>query len=209
LIESFYSFNAKIVKKIPAAYTDNSIDFHKLIFFGNFFKLYLFVKINIDINDSKISALKGMTLPETGPVKKTAMFMTSFVKESRNNVNMTSAVLEKGEEIIKTILLCVAGFTPRNNIDVFADIFIAFNGKYPSEFVVWMKLLETMPNFPTPYISQIDKTNFMRGIIRLVGVNLCMQYPYKSNFHQFQRKSQQTLGSRSYSKVCDQMSWID
>lgn len=106
-----------------------------------------------------------MTLPETGPVKKTTMFMASFVKESRNNVHMTNAILEKGEEIIKTILLCVAGFTPRNNIDVFADIFIALNSKYPSEFVVWMKLLET-PNFPTPYIHENDKLNFMRGIIR-------------------------------------------
>lgn len=91
LIESFYSFNAKIVKKAPVVYMDNEIDFNKLIFY----------------------AMKGMILPETGSVKKTVMFLSAFIKESRNQINMTNAILLKGEEIIKTTLLCIGGFTSR------------------------------------------------------------------------------------------------
>lgn len=34
LLESFYSLNTKIVKKIPTAYTSENMDFMKLIDFG-------------------------------------------------------------------------------------------------------------------------------------------------------------------------------
>jgi hypothetical protein len=109
--------------------------------------------------------LKGVTLPETGSIKKSASFIATFVKESRNHISMTNTVLVKGEDIIKTSLLCIAGAIPRVNVDVFGDVFIALNTKYPSEFIVWMKILET-PNFPTAYINPDEKTNFMKSIIR-------------------------------------------
>lgn len=35
LLESFYSLNTKIVKKIPTAYTNENMDFLKLIDYGN------------------------------------------------------------------------------------------------------------------------------------------------------------------------------
>lgn len=110
-------------------------------------------------------ALKGITLPETGAIKKTTMFIATFVKESRNHVNMTNMVLLKGEEIIRTVLLCIAGITPRINVDVFGDIFIALNSKYPSEFIVWMKVLETQ-GFPTAYMGHEEKVMFLKSIIR-------------------------------------------
>lgn len=112
-----------------------------------------------------IPALKAITLPETGAIKKSASFIATFVRESRNHVNMTNTVLLKGEEIIRTVLLCIAGYTPRVNVDVFGEIFIALNGKYPSEFIAWMKILEA-PNFPTAFIAQQEKTYFMRAIIK-------------------------------------------
>lgn len=130
------------MKKIPAAYDDH-MDFHKLVLY----------------------ALKGMTLPETGPVKRTTMFLSSFVKVSRNHPQMTSTILEKGEDIIRTTLLCIAGFTPRPNVDVFGEVFISLNSKYPLEFVAWMKMLE-IPNFPTHFISAEDKSIFMKSVIK-------------------------------------------
>lgn len=78
---------------------------------------------------------------------------------------MTNAVLMKGEEIVKIVVLCISGITPRVNVDVFGDVFIALNSKYPSEFIVWMKILE-VPNFPTTYINHTEKINFMKAIIR-------------------------------------------
>ncbi|KAG5682378.1 hypothetical protein PVAND_011734 [Polypedilum vanderplanki] len=143
LVESFYALNTKIVKKIPGAYTSENMDFIKMMNY----------------------ALKGVTLPETGAIKKSASFIATFVKESRNHINMTNTVLLKGEDIIKTSLMCIAGAIPRVNVDVFGDIFISLNTKYPSEFIIWMKILET-PNFPTTYINPEEKINFMRSIIR-------------------------------------------
>lgn len=80
---------------------------------------------------------------------------------------MTNMILMKGEEIIRTVLLCIAGITPRVNVDVFGDVFIALNAKYPSEFIVWMKILETQ-GFPTNYIGHEEKVTFMKNIIRSV-----------------------------------------
>jgi hypothetical protein len=78
---------------------------------------------------------------------------------------MTNTVLLKGEDIIRTSLLCIAGAIPRINVDVFGDVFIALNSKYPSEFCMWMKILES-PSFPTTYIGQEEKINFMKLIIK-------------------------------------------
>lgn len=78
---------------------------------------------------------------------------------------MTNTILMKGEEIIRTVLLCIAGITPRVNVDVFGDVFIALNAKYPSEFIVWMKILESQ-NFPTAYIAHEEKVMFMKSIIK-------------------------------------------
>lgn len=78
---------------------------------------------------------------------------------------MTSSVLEKGEDIIRTTLMCIGGFTPRPNVDVFGDVFISMNSKYPLEFVVWMKMLE-IPNFPTHFIGAEDKSIFMKSVIK-------------------------------------------
>lgn len=106
-----------------------------------------------------------MQLPEQGALKKSTSFVASFIKESRNHVNMTNTILFQGEEIVRTVIFCIAGVTPRVNVDVFGDVFIALNSKYPSEFVTWMKILET-PGFPTAYIAHEEKTNFMKLIIR-------------------------------------------
>lgn len=78
---------------------------------------------------------------------------------------MTNTILMKGEEMIRTVLLCIAGITPRVNVDVFGDVFIAMNSKYPGEFVAWMKILEVQ-SFPTAYIGHEEKVMFMKSIIR-------------------------------------------
>lgn len=111
--------------------------------------------------------MKGMQLPESGALKKSTSFVATFIKESRNHVNMTNTILFKGEEIVRTVILCIAGITPRVNVDVFGDVFIALNSKYPGEFVQWLKILE-IQGFPTVYISHDDKTNFMKLIIRYI-----------------------------------------
>lgn len=139
------------------------MDFMKIMTYGEIFCNSTAFLSNLNL--SHHSALKGITLPETGVIKKSASFIASFVKESRNNVNMTNMILMKGEEIIRTVLLCIAGITPRVNVDVFGDVFIALNVKYPAEFIVWMKILE-IPSFPSNYIGHEEKIMFMKNIIK-------------------------------------------
>lgn len=86
---------------------------------------------------------------------------------------MTNTILVKGEEIIRTVLLCIAGITPRVNVDVFGDVFIALNAKYPAEFIVWMKILEAQ-SFPTTFIGHEEKVTFMKNIIKYVQSKLFM-----------------------------------
>lgn len=57
------------------------------------------------------------------------------------------------------------GYTPRAHVDVFADIFLALNYKYPSDYTRWIKILEK-PNFPTLFVSQADKELFIKKVLK-------------------------------------------
>lgn len=133
----------QIIKKIPIALNDKCIAYDKLIFY----------------------ALKAMTLPENGPIRTSVQFLSHFILQSRNYPTMTQAVLDAGEDIIRTVVMCVGCVTPRAQVDKFADIFLSVNKKYPSELVAWLKVL-TAPNFPTPLVNDSDKSAFMTQIIK-------------------------------------------
>ncbi|XP_053693724.1 importin-13 [Sabethes cyaneus] len=143
LIETFYSFNTRIVKKMAICYTAVQADCIKLIEY----------------------AMKSMMLPETGPIKKSVGFLSVFIKESRNYPVMMNAVAAQGENLLRTTFLCIGGYTPRAQVDVFADIFLALNYKYPSDFARWIKVLEK-PNFPTFFVGAPDKEQFMKKVIK-------------------------------------------
>lgn len=106
-----------------------------------------------------------MTLPESGAVKHSVMFLQHFIMQSRAMPNATAAVLAKGDHLIQTTLLCIGVHTLRQYVDGFADIFVALNRKYPAELVVWLKILE-VNDFPTNNVSAEDKERFMKSIIR-------------------------------------------
>lgn len=111
------------------------------------------------------TALKAAMLPETGPSKHAVMFLQHFIMQSRALPNVTAAILSKGEEIIQTTILCIAIYTLRTHVDIFAEIFISLNKKYPAELITWLKILE-IPNFPTTNVSYEEKDQFMKAIIR-------------------------------------------
>lgn len=112
-----------------------------------------------------LSAIKVMVLPETGVSKYAVMFLQHFILQSRAYPCETTAVLKKGEELVQATLLCIGVYSQRTHVDVFADIFVAFNKKYPAELIAWLKILE-VNEFPTPSVPSDEKERFMKAIIR-------------------------------------------
>ncbi|XP_050081937.1 importin-13 [Anopheles aquasalis] len=143
LIETFYAFNTRISKKIPICYSEVQIDCMQLVDY----------------------ATKCMMLPEMPPMKKSVAFLTTFIKESPKHPIMGNVVLAQGENILRSTFLCIGGTALRSQVEVFAEIFLALNTRYPTEFVQWMKLLE-IPNFPTAFVSAGEKEQFMRKVIK-------------------------------------------
>uniref|UniRef100_A0A182NUZ9 Importin-13 n=1 Tax=Anopheles dirus TaxID=7168 RepID=A0A182NUZ9_9DIPT len=143
LIETFYAFNTRISKKIPICYSEVQVDCMKLVDY----------------------ATKCIMLPEMGPMKKSVAFITMFVKESTNHPVMMNVILAQGENIVRSTFLCIGGTALRTQVEIFADIFLALNFRYPTQFIQWMKLLE-IQNFPTAYVSASDKEQFMRKVIK-------------------------------------------
>lgn len=82
--------------------------------------------------------------------------------------------MDRGQEIVKTALICVAVRTPRTHVEAFADIFMALNKKYVTETAAWMKILE-VPDFPAPGISETDKEQFLKAILREMSNKRLMQ----------------------------------
>ncbi|XP_065354856.1 importin-13 [Calliphora vicina] len=143
-IEMFYACLMQIIKKIPQSLDDKAIRYDRLIFY----------------------ALKAMTLPENGPIRTSVQFLSHFVMQSRNYAQMTQAVLAAGEEILRTAIVCVACVTPRQQVEKFADIFLAINKKYPAEMSVWLKNIIHVTNFPTPLVDDSEKSKFVTQVIR-------------------------------------------
>lgn len=78
---------------------------------------------------------------------------------------MTQAILELGDQIISGTIMCVALVSPRQQVELFADVFLSLNKKYPAEFVVWMKVLQ-LPEFPSADINPDHKKAFMDAVIK-------------------------------------------
>ncbi|XP_055641378.1 importin-13 [Toxorhynchites rutilus septentrionalis] len=158
LIEAFFMFNTKITKKIPLCYVpQGQAECTKLVEY----------------------AMKGMMLPETGPMKKSVGFLTAFIKESRNLTQMSNAVVSQGENMVRTTFLCLGGYTPRAHVDVFADIFLALNYKYPIDFTRWIEVL-LRPDFPTPFVTANDKDQFIKKVLKeKVNRRLVQEYVRK------------------------------
>lgn len=104
-------------------------------------------------------------LPETGVSKHTVMFLQHFILQSRSFRRATSAIINNGEKLIQTTLMCIAVYSQRTHVEVFADVFVSLNKKYPAELIAWLKVLE-VNEFPTATISAIEKDRFMKAIIR-------------------------------------------
>lgn len=86
---------------------------------------------------------------------------------------------------MQTTLLCIAVYSQRTQVDVFADIFVALNKKYPAELIAWLKVLE-VNEFPTPAISAVEKDHFMKAIIRYALVfysSFCVFQPILTRFY--------------------------
>lgn len=111
------------------------------------------------------TALKAITLPETGPRGHGVAFITHFIMQSRTYNNIYTTVLQKGSDILRTVIMCIGAITPRTHVDTFASIFVALNKNFPSEYIVWMQVLE-MPQYPTHLISDKEKEHFAKALIK-------------------------------------------
>lgn len=140
----FYACLMQIIKKIPQSLDEKAIAYDRLIFY----------------------ALKAMTLPENGPIRTSVQFLSHFVMQSRNYAQMTQAVLASGEDILRRAIVCVVCVTPRQQVEKFADIFLAINKKYPAEMAVWLKNISHNTTFPTPLIGDAEKLKFFTQILR-------------------------------------------
>lgn len=122
-----------------------------------------------------------MVLPESGVAKHSVMFLQHFIIQSRAFRNATNAILKNGEELVQTTLLCIAVYSQRTHVEVFADVFVSLNKKYPAELIAWLKVLE-VNEFPTATISAVEKDRFMKAIIRYV---LSLEFNFFSTFFHF------------------------
>lgn len=87
--------------------------------------------------------------------------------QSRAFNNIYTTVLQKGSDILRTVIMCIGAITPRTHVDSFASIFVALNKNFPAEYIVWMQVLE-MPQYPTHLISDKEKEHFAKALIKWV-----------------------------------------
>lgn len=108
----------------------------------------------------------GLTRPESPVLKAATQFLVHFITQSRENPELVSVVQNQGHLLVAQLLSCIGGESPRALVEHTADVILALNKKYFDSLCRWMSTSLGRERFPSPLVSQPQKENFCRSILK-------------------------------------------
>jgi hypothetical protein len=150
LIEYFFTVASLILKKIPDVYVTNS------------------PTDNMELLAMFRLAASALILPEKPTVRATSNFLTEFSVRSVDRPNMLLILNNEGEFLVGQVFAVIGGTfdSPRNNVELMADLLLALNQKHFENSCRWLHSLVHRPAFPTNRISKEQKETFVKQLVR-------------------------------------------
>ena len=124
---------------------------------------------NRDLHIKAITiALDSLYCQESPTLKASVNFFTSYTVAAAtiDTKEITEMLFLFGQDLVNRVLMCIGGVAPRTNIDVFADILIAFNRHFVTETSIWLKNSLKQEGFPSKLVSNSEKENFQKTLLR-------------------------------------------
>ena len=105
-------------------------------------------------------------MPENGPVKYSAMFLSHLINISRESPPLSDIINQHGSRLFLTTMTCIGGESARSFTEYYVDIIFALNKKYFDNLRQWLQDMVNMDNFPTPNVTKEQKNQFAQMILR-------------------------------------------
>ena len=105
-------------------------------------------------------------MPENGPVKNSAQFLSHFIGISREMNQLSAIVNHHGEALFMATIRCIGGESARSFTDYYVDILFALNKKYFDNLRQWLQAMVNMDNFPTANVSKEQKHQFATFVLK-------------------------------------------
>ncbi|XP_065332285.1 importin-13 [Cloeon dipterum] len=144
LVESLMHVLAQVLKKSPQLFLNSSLGLPVLFHF----------------------AILSLGMAESSTVKAAVSFLSSFIAQSREMQPLQNVVHSQGEELVRKILACIGGESPRSIADMMSDLLLALNKKYFDYQTRWLQQLMSIEGFPSAKVSQEVKQNFVKSILK-------------------------------------------
>ena len=144
LIASFFGIMSQVIKKAPALLATEGVDLVRLF----------------------TAACGCLGMPENGPVKNSAQFLSHFIGISREMNQLSAIINHHGEALFLTTIRCIGGESARSFTDYYVDILFALNKKYFDNLRQWLSSMVNMDNFPTPNVSKEQKHQFATFVLK-------------------------------------------
>ncbi|KAI9145245.1 armadillo-type protein [Paraphysoderma sedebokerense] len=118
-------------------------------------------------------AVVGLTLQERLASKSAILFMCEFVGQDTSSqriapyVSLIQDIINSmGLIVVRTVMMGIGYSSPRSYIPNLSDLLFKFLSRYPDPSRAWLTAVLQEPNFPTPNVSDADKSNFLKQALQ-------------------------------------------
>ncbi|KAL1465186.1 hypothetical protein WDU94_004776 [Cyamophila willieti] len=121
---------------------------------------------NVNFDTMFMCAISGLSAQESATVNSAATFLVTFIGISRDRPNMLTAVQNRGQLLVYTLIRNIGDNAPRNCLESLSDVVLALNKKYCDNLYRWMSVVLADDNYPTHRASSELKQQFIKLVLR-------------------------------------------
>ncbi|PAA51868.1 hypothetical protein BOX15_Mlig020371g1 [Macrostomum lignano] len=147
IIESFLSLMYHAIRR-----ASGSMQLHQLVDMNSVFKV----------------ALCGLSLPELSTLKTACLLLVEFITHC-DRYNGQSVLMDHMRALCHRIVRAIGGDSPRFAVDHLATVLLCLVRSFPAEARRCLSELLAGPDYPTPRVTEAEKSAFLNGIIRHRG----------------------------------------
>ncbi|KAI5711514.1 hypothetical protein M8J75_001001 [Diaphorina citri] len=121
---------------------------------------------NVNFDTMFMCAISSLNAQESGTVNAASTFLVTFVGMSRDRPNMLTAVQNRGQLLVYTLIRNIGDNAPRNCLESLSDVILALNKKYCDSLYRWMSVVLADDDYPSHRASSELKQQFIKFVLR-------------------------------------------
>lgn len=121
---------------------------------------------NVNFDTMFMCAISGLNAQESSTVSSVATFLVTYISISRDRPCLLTAVQNRGQLLVYTLVRNIGDNAPRNCLEHLSDVVLVLNKKYCDNLYRWMSVVLAEDDFPTHRASTELKQQFIKFVLR-------------------------------------------